>query len=114
MSKQLIKQIQAQIKTHSQKMINSMKKDITSTYHAKEKEIEEMYDKRESKIKKIYSSFLQKIDKLQSKQKRDAEKPISLLNKSIRNLKSKKSKGVKFRKNCCKSEKILKKSIKMK
>lgn len=68
MSKNLIKQLQLQIKTHHQKFVNSIKHDLNKEYDKKFADMIQNFKNRESKIKKVYHAFLNKIDNFNEQQ----------------------------------------------
>lgn len=98
MSKNLIKQLHAQIKSHNQKLVTTIKSDINKEYEKKFMEMNSHFKNREAKIKKVYQTFLSKLDTFQEKQNRESEELkmlVAKINKCYENENSKRMKIVK-------------------
>lgn len=67
MSRNIIKQLQSEIKHQNQKMIKDIKEDIEKTYNQKMNEISEHYKNSETKIKRAYTTFITKLKKYKEK-----------------------------------------------
>ncbi|KAM0686285.1 hypothetical protein COBT_002493 [Conglomerata obtusa] len=67
MTKNIIKQIQAQIKAQNHKLTTCIKDDIARVYKEKDQQIKIMYEKKENKLKKAYTSFINKLTAYKSR-----------------------------------------------
>lgn len=98
MSKNILKQLQLQLKSHNNKLITSLKSDISKTYTTKQKELDSAYAYKEQKIKKAYEKFIKKVVSWQDTQNKEIDVIKTQLDKISKMINNVDAKNVKFNK----------------